>query len=82
MKSRIVHRGTAKQPPFPLASQPDSAASSSRPASHQPPVADDLHARISTRAYELYVQRGCREGCMLEDWMDAERETFSQIIAS
>jgi hypothetical protein len=35
---------------------------------------DDLHAHIATRAYELYIQRGCREGCAVEDWLDAERE--------
>jgi hypothetical protein len=30
----------------------------------------------TTRAYELYIERGCREGCTLEDWLDAERETL------
>ena len=35
---------------------------------------EDLHARISWRAYELYVQRGCREGHAQDDWLDAERE--------
>lgn len=35
---------------------------------------DVLRARIERRAYELYVERGCREGCALEDWLDAERE--------
>ncbi len=28
---------------------------------------DDLTARIEVPAYELYVERGCREGCALED---------------
>jgi Protein of unknown function (DUF2934) len=38
----------------------------------------DLHDRIGQRAYELYVERGCREGCSLEDWLDAEREITSR----
>ena len=38
------------------------------------PSFDDLHAHIATRAYELYTQKGCREGCAVEDWLDAERE--------
>ena len=42
------------------------------------PTFDDLHARIMTRAYELYVQRGRREGCAMEDWLDAEREIVSR----
>lgn len=29
---------------------------------------------IATRAYELYVQRGCAEGHAEEDWAQAERE--------
>jgi DUF2934 family protein len=41
-------------------------------------IFDDLHARISCRAYELYVQRGCREGHAEEDWLDAEREILNR----
>jgi hypothetical protein len=29
---------------------------------------------IAVRAYELYVARGCSEGCDLDDWLQAERE--------
>lgn len=36
--------------------------------------AGNLHARIQTRAYELYEQRGCYEGQALDDWVQAERE--------
>lgn len=39
---------------------------------------DELTARIERRAYELYVERGCREGCALEDWRDAEREILGR----
>ena len=28
--------------------------------------------RIAKKAYELYEQRGRREGCALQDWLDAE----------
>ena len=59
-------------------SQFEAAAPSSKPAYHARPSFDDLHARIATRAYELYVQRGCREGCAVEDWLDAEREIVSR----
>lgn len=38
------------------------------------PAFEDLHARISCRAYELYLQRGCRDGHALKDWLDAEQE--------
>ncbi len=37
-------------------------------------LSDGLRERISKRAYELYLERGCRSGCDLEDWGDAERE--------
>ena len=44
----------------------------SKPAPHAQPSFDDLHAHLATRAYELYVQRGGRDGCAVEDWLDAE----------
>jgi H+-transporting ATPase len=34
----------------------------------------DLRAKIATRAYELYEQRGRQEGHAAEDWLQAERE--------
>jgi len=40
---------------------------------------DDLPSLIAKRAYELYCERGYREGSALDDWLDAEREVLSQI---
>ena len=39
---------------------------------------DELSASIERRAYELYVERGYRHGCALEDWLDAEREMLGR----
>jgi len=61
-----------------VVAQLGTAASNSKSARHARPTFDDLHARITTRAYELYVQRGCREGRAVEDWLDAEREIVSR----
>ena len=36
-------------------------------------LSDELRERIAKRAYEFYLQRGWRDGCALEDWVDAER---------
>ena len=33
---------------------------------------------IATRAFEIYVSEGCREGSDLENWLRAERELRSQ----
>jgi len=44
------------------------------------PTFDDLHARITVRAYELYVARGRREGCAEQDWLDAEREILDHTF--
>jgi hypothetical protein len=40
-------------------------------------LSDELRERIAERAFELYLERGCREGCDLEDWVDAEREILT-----
>ena len=39
-------------------------------------LSDELQERIAKRAYELYLERGCREGCDVEDWLNAEREVL------
>lgn len=43
---------------------------------HSQPVSppDDTQARITDRAYELYAERGYRQGYALDDWLEAERE--------
>ena len=35
--------------------------------------------RIATKAYELWEQRGCREGQDLQDWFDAKRIVMEEI---
>ena len=40
---------------------------------------EDLQALIAKRAFELYSERGYRDGSALDDWLDAEREILSQI---
>lgn len=53
----------------------ESAASEKEPVHCQPvSPCDDLQARITSRAYELYVDRGFREDRALDDWLEAERE--------
>jgi hypothetical protein len=34
----------------------------------------DPRDRIATRAYELYLARGCSDGGDFDDWITAERE--------
>ena len=43
---------------------------------------DDLHVLIAKRAYELYGERGYRDGSAFDDWLEAEREVLSQIPAA
>ena len=55
---------------------PDAVAVPSKPSVS---VCDDLHVLIAKRAHELYVDRGCRDGRTLDDWLEAEREVLSQV---
>ena len=62
-----------------IISVPDGSSSPTKEsAQRKKPAFDDLHAHISLRAYELYLQRGCREGHAQEDWLDAEREILDR----
>jgi hypothetical protein len=38
------------------------------------PITYSVEDRITKRAFELYVARGCQPGKALEDWLQAERE--------
>ena len=78
MKSQKAKEAGAKKPLPIVVNQPDTAGSNSKHAHHEQPSFDDLHARITTRAYKLFAERGCREGCAVEDWLDAEREIVSR----
>lgn len=39
----------------------------------------DVQARIAGRAYELYAERGYRDGCALDDWLQAEHEILGLV---
>ncbi|MGH7180462.1 MAG: DUF2934 domain-containing protein [Nitrospiraceae bacterium] len=78
MKLQTASSGAEKQLHVPPAHQFDTAASSRKPAHQLQLSNDDLREHIATRAYQLYVQRGWREDCSLEDWLDAEREILNR----
>ena len=44
-----------------------------------PSVIERVNERISRRAYENFVARGCVDGHSLEDWLEAERETIIRL---
>jgi hypothetical protein len=60
---------TAPMPPAkaPAPAKPAKAAPAG--ASYQP-----TQEEIQTRAFEIYVAEGCREGSDLENWLRAEQE--------
>jgi len=39
----------------------------------------EMWDRIACRAYELWRERGCRDGYALQDWMDAEVMVLEEI---
>lgn len=40
---------------------------------------DGMWERIARKAYELWEQRGRREGQDMEDWLDAEAQVMEEI---
>jgi hypothetical protein len=40
-----------------------------------------IQGTIAVRAHALYEERGYRQGCDLQDWLDAEREILSRQAA-
>ncbi|MEQ1794177.1 MAG: DUF2934 domain-containing protein [Nitrospira sp.] len=58
-----------------------SNAPASRPSRSANPIElpDGMRDRIAVKAYELWNQRGCRQGRDLEDWLDAETIVMEEI---
>ena len=77
MKSQKAQETGERKPRTVMINQAGATMPISKTAKHTQPSFDDLHAHIATRAYELYAQRGFREGCAVDDWLDAEREIVS-----
>ena len=60
---------------------PRSAAPRLSPAEQKRPIElpDGMWEQIAQRAYELWEERGRREGCHLDDWFDAETIVMEEI---
>ena len=80
MKSQKAQEDGERKPASVVVNQLGTASSSRNPVRHTPPLFDDLHVRIAMRAYELYVQRGSRDGSAMEDWLEAERDSVSREV--
>lgn len=82
MNLRTVRQDTGKRAQ--ASAQTRLSANSSEGSAEPERKADleDRQAQVARRAYEFYVQRGCREGCAEEDWLDAEREILSRSSSS
>jgi len=52
--------------------------------SKMPEVTQDseLQQRIRARAFELYAQRGGEQGHELDDWLQAEQEVTTKLVAA
>jgi hypothetical protein len=53
------------------------AGTGSQSATTQQIMRRRVEDQIRDRAYELYVQRGCRGGNALQDWLEAELELLA-----
>lgn len=67
-----------KRPPSP---RPSMAVSMSarKPPAEPIELPDGMWLRIAQKAYELYEQRGMREGYALNDWLEAEAVVMDEI---
>ncbi|NWF73942.1 MAG: DUF2934 domain-containing protein [Nitrospirae bacterium] len=78
MKAQPAQERSVKTRPV-VAVRAKSSAALTAPSNPSVSVCDDLQVLIAKRAHELYVDRGCRDGRALDDWLEAEREVLSQV---
>jgi hypothetical protein len=60
-----------------------SAMQQGQKASHPGPAATAMptHKDIAKRAYEIYVEKACRQGQSEQNWLQAGREMTNQGLA-
>jgi hypothetical protein len=51
-------------------------------AGPKPPTAPISEEQVAQRAFELYCERGCRDGHDVEDWLQAERDVRGNATSS
>lgn len=73
-KTRSTSRPTQRATRDPVESRSNEKAGTNQLDGHS----QDLHARISERAYALYEECGRVDGHALEHWLEAERQVFTQ----
>lgn len=78
MKSQKTKEVIEKKVPVGMATQFETATAPNKDARPARTPFGDLHAHIAKRAYELHLERDCREGGALEDWLTAERELLGR----
>lgn len=70
-------RGGEMKQQFVKGKRDEKAVSARKDNPQEGALSDERQERIAKRAYELYLERGCREGCDVEDWVDAERDILA-----
>ena len=81
MKPQTSKQSVKQTPVIALGDRTQEPLVASSTGQNKPLMSDELHARIAARAYELYVQHGCREGRTVEDWLQAEREILTRVVS-
>lgn len=66
----------------PLAAVPPAPRADGRAAVNPIALPDGMWERISQKAYDLWRERGSREGFALEDWLDAEAIVMEEMHES
>jgi hypothetical protein len=77
LKAQSAKQALQKKPHIFPAKRDGDPISETTPIPSEGQPVDGFHARITARAYELYVERGYREGYAEQDWLDAEREILN-----
>ena len=73
---------TEKAVPAPVAKAPAPVAKAPVPVAKAAPAVGKPYVptpeEIQTRAFEIYVSEGCKEGSDLENWLRAEKELLAR----
>jgi hypothetical protein len=82
MKAEATKQVTQQKSHVLFSRQADAPASVTKPVMRDEPPSDDVRARIAARAYQLYLERGCREGGAEQDWLEAEQDILGRSVST
>lgn len=81
MKTETTKQVTQQKRHVLFSREDHAPAAVTKPVMRDDQPSDHIHARIAARTYQLYLERGCREGGAEQDWLEAKQDVLGRSVS-